>query len=69
MHYRLVEPQNDGAAQIFRDVRAFLAKDPEMQKDRKRLVNVCCKAELPESVQGAPIPASLAGYRCGGSNC
>lgn len=64
MHYRLVEPPNEDAARIFREVRNYLTNDREMQKDRQKIVNVCCAPELPESIQGAPMPASLAGMRC-----
>src|SRR5258705_13215476 len=37
MHYRLVEPPNPRAANIFREVRAALAEDPAMKSDRARL--------------------------------
>src|SRR5881275_140772 len=42
MHYRIVEPPNEHAARIFKEVRAALAEDPEMQRDRARLASVCC---------------------------
>ena len=64
MHYRIVEPESEGAARILREVRDYLSKDPEMQADRSRMVNVCCAPELPVGMQGAPIPASLADIRC-----
>jgi len=64
MHYRLIEPPDDGATRIFLEVRSVLAGDAEMLEDRKRLVNVCCAPELPANVQGAPIPAGLVAYRC-----
>ncbi|HEY7784817.1 MAG TPA: metalloregulator ArsR/SmtB family transcription factor [Pyrinomonadaceae bacterium] len=60
MHYRIVEPQDPYAANVLRDTLAWLANDQEMQRDRERLVNVCCAPELPVRIQGAPRPAGLA---------
>lgn len=64
MHYRIKEPKSEDAARIWRDVQIYLSNDKEMQKDRKRLVKVCCADKLPASVEGAPIPASLAKIQC-----
>jgi ArsR family transcriptional regulator len=59
MHYRLVEPPNPRAANIFREVRAALAEDPAMKSDRARLQKICCAPQLPVQLQRAPLPASL----------
>jgi ArsR family transcriptional regulator len=59
MHYRVVEPADVDAARVLADVRAWLARDPEMQKDRKKLVKVCCAPDPPEHLLGAPRPASI----------
>ena len=59
MHYRIVEPSHDDAAIVFRAIRSMLAKDPEMQKDRKKLVNVCCSPNPPVHLLGAPRPISI----------
>jgi ArsR family transcriptional regulator len=59
MHYRIVEPPDVNAASFLSEVRAWLAQDKAMQRDRDRLVNVCCSSELPLQLQGAPKPASL----------
>lgn len=64
IHYRVVKTEDEGLNKILSDIRGHLATDPEMQADRERLVSVCCSAESPAGVQGAPIPASLAGYKC-----
>src|SRR5438128_6727491 len=40
MHYRIVEPPNAHAARIFKEVRASLAEDTEMQRDRARLASL-----------------------------
>lgn len=59
MHYRIVEPSDAYAANTLAAVRTWLANDKAMQRDRKRLVSVCCAPELPVQLQGAPLPASL----------
>lgn len=59
MHYRIVEPINEDAARVLSDVRAWLARDPDMQKDRKKLVKVCCGPEPPLHLIDAPRPVSL----------
>jgi ArsR family transcriptional regulator len=60
MHYRIVEPADSDAARVLTDVMNWLATDKEMQRDRERLVRVCCAPQLPVSIQGAPRPAGLA---------
>ena len=59
MHYRIVEPPDEDAARVLEDVLAWLANDREMQRDRERLVKVCCAPQLPVSIQGAPRPAGV----------
>ena len=59
MHYRIVQPINPGAAKLLQEVRAILSQDAEMQKDRKRLVQICCSPNVPVQLHGAPKPASL----------
>ena len=59
IHYRLVEPPDAHAANIFREVRAGLPNDPAMKNDRARLEKICCAPRLPVPLQRAPIPASL----------
>ena len=60
MHYRLVEPSDAAAARVLSEVLSWLANDQEMQRDRERLVKVCCAPQLPVSIQGAPRPLLLA---------
>jgi ArsR family transcriptional regulator len=57
MHYRIIEPEDPGAARVLRETLAWLGDDPEMQRDRERLVKVCCAPQLPIRIQGAPLPA------------
>lgn len=59
IHYRVAEPTDADAARLLKDVLTWLANDQEMQRDRERLVKVCCAPQLPVSIQSAPRPASL----------
>jgi ArsR family transcriptional regulator len=60
MHYRIVEPPNPHAADIFREVRLWLAEDADMQRDRALLAKVCCAPRPPVRLQGAPLPRNAA---------
>jgi len=60
MHYRIVDPPDADATRVLRETMGWLANDPKMQKDRQRLVKVCCAPQLPVRIQGAPRPAGLA---------
>ena len=60
MHYRVVEPADERARRVFADVRQWLAEDREMQRDRERLLKVCCAPQQPVTIQGAPRPQSVA---------
>lgn len=59
MHYSIAIPQDPNAARVLNEVLTWLRDDPEMQRDRGRLLKVCCAPQLPISIQGAPRPASL----------
>jgi ArsR family transcriptional regulator len=59
IHYRVVEPPDDHAASIFREVRNWLRNDATLQLDRTRLANICCSTQLPVQLQKAPRPVSL----------
>ena len=59
MHYRLVEPPNAQAARIFREVQQWLSNNPEMQRDKERLVRICGATQLPVQLRRAPLPASI----------
>ena len=58
-HYRIIEPADTDAARLLKDTLSWLANDAEMQRDRQRLVKICCAPQLPISIQGAPRPGSL----------
>ena len=59
VHYRIVEPADADAARVLNDVMSWLGNDQEMQRDRERLIKVCCAPQLPINIQGAPRPAGL----------
>jgi len=59
MHYRIVEPADSHAARVFSSLRSWLLNDPTMQRERSRLVQVCC-AKLPTHLEHAPKPLSMA---------
>src|SRR5215212_82992 len=60
MHYRIAEPVDQDMARSLKNVMTWLANDQEMQRDRERLVKICCAPRLPVSIQSAPRPSSLA---------
>src|SRR5881396_3484616 len=60
MHYRLVDPPDEHAARIFREVRASLTEHPEFQRDREKLTQICCLTQLPVQLRHAPRPVGLA---------
>src|SRR5438445_11776226 len=53
MHYRLVDPPDEHAARIFREVRASLAEHPRSESDREKLQRVCCALQLPVRLRRA----------------
>jgi ArsR family transcriptional regulator len=55
-HYRIVTPKNENAAKVLDDIQEWLKTDEVMQKDRKKLANVCCAPQPPVTIQGAPRP-------------
>lgn len=59
MHYRIVDPSDQQAARIFREVRSWLASDTILQRDRERMNKICCAPRLPVQLQRAPRPARL----------
>ena len=60
MHYRIVEPPDEEAAKVLKETMSWLEADTEMQRDRERLVRICCAPQLPVNIQGAPRPSVTA---------
>jgi ArsR family transcriptional regulator len=42
IHYRINEPGNEKAKEVFHGIMEMLKEDKEMQFDRERLINMCC---------------------------
>jgi ArsR family transcriptional regulator len=58
MHYRITEPPDPTAKRFLDEVRAWLAKDEAMKKDRSRLDGICCAVRPPARLRNAPLPAN-----------
>lgn len=58
MHYRIVEPRDQRAAQVLKNIQEWLANDREMQRDRTRLVQMCC-FKVPAHLADAPRPPHI----------
>lgn len=59
MHYRMTQPPDPHAERILKDVLTWLKDDQEMQRDRARLIKVCCMPSPPVQLLGAPKPSSV----------
>ena len=59
MHYRLAYQDDAYAAAVLREVREWLANEPEMQSDRGRLVSLCCSPKMSAALKRAPKPAGI----------
>lgn len=64
MHYRLVVPQSEGAAQILRQTLAWLTEDKAMQADRAQLSRACCAPAKFAALEGAPLPGDVESADC-----
>lgn len=58
MHYRIAEPKNERAKEMFGSLMEMLREDQEMQADRERLVNVCCAPPRAVLIQSLPKQAN-----------
>lgn len=47
MHYKIVKPANECAANILENLLDSFAKDKEMQLEREELINACCTMPAP----------------------
>ena len=64
MHYRIVMPPHQAAAQILRQLLASLRQEPSLQTDRDRLSKACCAPDKFAALEGAPRPAPIASAGC-----
>lgn len=60
MHYSIAAPKDPNAVSVLDEVLTWLKNDSEMQRDRARLVKVCCASQPPIGIEGAPRPTGLA---------
>ena len=60
MHYSLNRPTDQHAGKLFDDLLVALAHDREMQKDKVKLVAVCCAPSAPVSIKRIVQTTSLA---------
>lgn len=56
MHYRVVKPGDQRAAEVLKNIQEWLASDREMVRDRGRLIQMCC-VNIPAKLKDAPKPA------------
>lgn len=59
MHYRIIEPENDYAAQVLQDILEWLKSHEEMQRDYENLAIACCSPSAPITISRAPKPSTF----------
>jgi len=61
MHYRIAQPNDEGAARILAETLEALKSDRVMQSDRLKLDRACCTPSRVVLIQGAPVPSAVKG--------
>ncbi len=56
MHYRINQPSDKKAADVFVQIMEVLKEDKQMQADRKKLANGCCAPQPPVNIERARKP-------------
>jgi hypothetical protein len=56
MHYRIIQPSNANAVKVLKNIQDWLKNDREMQRDRSRLVHMCC-VKVPAHLTTRPSPS------------
>lgn len=64
MHYRIVPPRHEGAANILSETLAVLRDEKPMQADLARLEKACCAPRRLPALEGAPLPIPVATPAC-----
>ena len=59
MHYKIVEPKHQKAAQILRDTLNWLDSQEEMRNEYKALAEACCSPTAPITIVRAPKPETF----------
>lgn len=52
IHYRINEPTERHASEVFTATMRMLESDKEMKADRKRLLDFCCVGDSPVAISG-----------------
>jgi ArsR family transcriptional regulator, arsenate/arsenite/antimonite-responsive transcriptional repressor len=60
MHYKIIEPANEIAANILRETLASLQNQTDLQQDYIKLEIACCGVSLPITISKAPKPNTFA---------
>jgi ArsR family transcriptional regulator, arsenate/arsenite/antimonite-responsive transcriptional repressor len=60
MHYRVVVPKDPHVRDVLKSTMTWCTQDPEMKKDRARLVKACCTPEKFARLENAPLPKPVA---------
>jgi ArsR family transcriptional regulator len=59
MHYRIVTPADSHTARILQEVRDWLAQNPQMKRERAKLIKACCSPQSSARLLGVQRPLSL----------
>ena len=51
MHYRIIKPSDPEKAKILHELLASFENDPQMEKERRLLVKVCCMPVAPVTIK------------------
>jgi ArsR family transcriptional regulator len=60
MHYRIIKPHNEGAAKVLQELLQQFKEEKAMLADRAKLTKACCTPEKFVTLQGAPLPTTIA---------
>ena len=52
MHYKINQPTDKNASEVFAATMKMLEKDKQMKADRERLINFVCAVNAPVSIRG-----------------
>jgi len=69
MHYKILVPENAGAARILRETLAVIREEKAMQMDLARLGKACCGPQRISTLEGAPLPIQVEVEAVGCSAC
>lgn len=59
MHYRMVVPDDGGAARVLRETLGAMREEKAMLADLARLKKACCAPQGLVGIEGAPVPSVI----------